>query len=80
MALDLECPERILYRSDEPIGATTQTAGWSAGTAPEPPAGPLSECVPAQVRDEVRRILERRPMGQDMARHLRIESGLEDAP
>jgi hypothetical protein len=80
MLLDLECPERVLYRSEEPIGATTQTAGWCAGVAPDEAAGPPASHVPAQVRAEVERIGRRRPMGQDMARHLRIESGLEAAP
>ncbi len=80
MLLDLECPERVLYRSEEPIGATTQTAGWCAGVAPDEAAGPPSSHIPAQVRAEVERIGRRRPMGQDMARRLRIESGLEAAP
>ncbi|MCX6359995.1 MAG: hypothetical protein NT029_09320 [Armatimonadetes bacterium] len=80
MALDLECPERILYRSEEPIGAVAETAGWSSGGALDDAARPSALHIPTHVRAEMRRIYERRPMGQDMARHLRIESGLEDAP
>jgi predicted GH43/DUF377 family glycosyl hydrolase len=82
LLLDRENPERIFYRSSEPIeGSTCVENGWTAGSASIDPMVALREAeslIPGQVRAEVRRIYEMKPMPSDMTRWLKRKARLSE--
>ena len=70
LLLDRENPERVLYRSEEPLPAGRGGAdGWVCGVA-EPVAPLTPDLIPNRVRNEVKAIYERKPMPSDMTRWL----------
>jgi predicted GH43/DUF377 family glycosyl hydrolase len=75
LLLDVENPERVLYRSEAPIAGTTgQASGRQASAGADPSAELLAqaeELIPERVQIETRRIYELRPMPSDMTRWLR---------
>lgn len=84
LVLDRENPERVLYRSAEPVDECVfGEPGWTVGANPVEPADALGRAlalIPVGVRNEIERLYARHPMATDMARWLRIKSRQEPMP
>lgn len=77
--LDRNLPERLLFRSEEPIAGTTGVEpGWVRACHESPLAGisfsDSSGLVPDRVSDEIRRMYRLNPMPSDMIRWLERKS------
>ncbi|MEE8440180.1 MAG: hypothetical protein V3S41_00545, partial [Spirochaetia bacterium] len=77
IVLDRQLPERILYRSEQPIdGSAGVQPGWVRSSAATPLAEALSadadaeQLIPANVRDEIKRLYKLNPFPSDMIRWL----------
>ena len=79
LVLDRENPERILYRSSEPIEGKIKTqSGWTGGRDNGQAWVFLEraeEAVPEKVKFEIGRIYEIAPMPSDMTKWLKHKSG-----
>jgi hypothetical protein len=74
LVLDLNLPERVLYRSEEPIsGGAGVTPGW-VRVSPEATVAHAEQLIPARVREEIARLYRLNPMPSDMVRWLEQKS------
>jgi hypothetical protein len=79
LLLDRENPERILYRTGEPVAGSPRTVpGWSAAADTAGARSVLREArriIPARVQQEVRQLYVSQPMPSDMTKWLKRKSG-----
>ncbi|MCX7018063.1 MAG: hypothetical protein WCK47_06405 [bacterium] len=79
LLLDRENPERILYRSTEPVGEAFVVNGWTAAAGHGDMVRYLDKAgdlIPQAVTSEVRNIYEHIPMPSDTTKWLRRKAGL----
>ncbi len=81
LLLDVENPERVLYRSPEPLADTVAAQdGWTTGMDPVDPGGLLDrieDLIPEKVKAEIRRIYALQPIPSHMTMWLKHKSGAE---
>lgn len=76
LLLDRDNPERVLYRSSEPVpGSCVESSGWVMAEAASP-AGDLVAFVPERVRVEGEYLYRQQPMPSAMTRWLKEKSAL----
>ncbi|MCP4379174.1 MAG: hypothetical protein GY794_23760 [bacterium] len=79
LVLDRENPERVLYRSSEPIeGHVIRQSGWTAGQSTGQAWVFLEnaeDAIPDRVRFEIGRIYDIEPMPSDLTKWLKHKSG-----
>jgi predicted GH43/DUF377 family glycosyl hydrolase len=79
LVLDRENPERVFYRSAEPLAGSARTvAGWTAAADPAASRVALADArrfIPGGVQREIRQLYASQPLPSGMTKWLRDKSG-----